>query len=89
MTLCLIVGLFLMLIVVYPAIDALNSWLIQLDQERVQGCSNAVWLPLHNHALQPIENVRSAGGGLILLGFLLFTLLGWQYPPDAVRPGSL
>jgi Na+-driven multidrug efflux pump len=42
MTLCLIVGLLLILIVIYPAIDALNNWESQQDQAvRAQGCSAA------------------------------------------------
>ncbi len=90
MTLCLIIGLFLILIVVYPAIDALNSWESQQDQAvRAQGCSAAAWLSLDHLALRTIQNVHYAGGGLTYLGFLLFTLLGWQYPLKAVRPGSL
>jgi hypothetical protein len=85
-----IIGLFLILIVVYPAIDALNSWEIQLDQAvRAQGCSKAVWLPLDDHASRTIQAVHYAGGGLTYLGLLLFTLLGWQYPLKAVRLGSV
>ena len=90
MTLCLIVGLFLILIVVFPAIDTLNSWESQQDQAvRAQGCSAAAWLPLDHLALRTIQTVHYAGGGLTYLGLLLFTLLGWQYPLKAVRLGSV